>query len=85
MEHTCCFSGKKEGSYGVQSLITEQSHIDAASSGLDIKGPAGYSGITSLKVNESRKRSAEAFFEGYCKDFQIGGNSPNNETTSINE
>ena len=70
MEHTCCFSGKKGGSYGVQSLITEQSHIDAASSGLDIKGPAGYSGITSLKVNESRKRSAEAFLRVIVKTFR---------------
>ena len=75
------------GRYGVQSSISNDDYTSMASSGLDIKAAAGYSGIVSLNsdaATSSQKEQAEQF-ESYRTDYQIyqiGGKPPLNETTS---
>ena len=78
------------GRYGVQSSITNSDYTTMASTGLDIKAAAEYSGIVSLNANaatSSQKEQAEQF-ESYRTDYQIyqiGGKPPLNETLSTFE
>ena len=78
------------GRYGVQSSVTNDDYTSMASTGLDIKAAAKYSGIVSLNsdaATSSQKEQAEQF-ESYRTDYQIyqiGGKPPLNETTSTFE
>ena len=61
------------GRYGVQSSVTNDDYTTMASTGLDIKAAAKYSGIVSLNANaatSSQKEQAEQF-ESHRTDYQI--------------
>ena len=61
------------GRYGIRSTVSKSNYATMASTGLDIKASAGYSGLLSINTDAyggDEKEQAQKF-ENYRKDYQV--------------